>query len=294
MASRVLLLLPLAIIMPAQSVSTPISDILKHTTQSSPLPSNDYMGGGIANKPRRRSRNRHTASSRGPSSTSPVSSSIRRFKLMALRGGDIPEHMHQLKPVITEVQFPGRVMNTLDLYGIPRPEPIVLPDGTTYINPGWNKTIVKRGRGLPPQQGERVQIYLAVFGKDGDLTKKTWTTKKENGKHMDYEFYSQMPGNQVIRGLDCAVATMKMGEVARVCVEPFMGYGPKGHSMWGILPEQPLIMRVELVDIYGRIDEEESRREQIAKLKRRKRRRLLGIPPPEQKVFKPWYVKMRE
>ncbi|GAB5356432.1 hypothetical protein AAMO2058_000289300 [Amorphochlora amoebiformis] len=127
------------------------------------------------------------------------------------------------------------------------------------------------------------------------MQRKIWTTKLKEGKrHKKFEFYSQMPGNQVIQGLDYAVATMKPGEVARVVVEPWLAYGERGHRRWEILPHQRLILRVELVYIYNRVESEELREIEREKKRRKRRRMMLGIPPPEQKVFKPWYIKIKE
>jgi len=203
------------------------------------------------------------------------------------------ENMANIPEDLQFLTWPGRMVNSYDLHSIQLPPPVDMPDGTRYVNPGWNKTVVKRGRGQPPKTGELVRIELAVFGKDGDLTKKAFTTKTKNGKHKVYEFYSMLQGNQVVRGLDGAVSTMKPGEIARVCLESFAGHGQFGCPAWDIKPNQPLVMRVRLVHIHDRIENEDIIHDEREKRLRKKRRRQLGIPAPEQKVFKPWYIERK-
>lgn len=68
---------------------------------------------------------------------------------------------------------------------------------------GFEKAIVSAGTGPRPTAGRQVTVHCTGYGKDGDLTKKFWSTKDTN------EPFSFVIGlGQVIKGWDEGVMTM--------------------------------------------------------------------------------------
>jgi peptidylprolyl isomerase len=54
---------------------------------------------------------------------------------------------------------------------------------------------------------------------------------------------------EVIPAWDLAIATMKVGEQARIEADPSHAYGTAGFPAWGIMPDQVLHFEVELLSV---------------------------------------------
>ena len=42
---------------------------------------------------------------------------------------------------------------------------------------GFTKTLIRAGNGVKPSRGQNVTVHCMGMGKDGDLSKKFWSTK---------------------------------------------------------------------------------------------------------------------
>jgi peptidylprolyl isomerase len=81
----------------------------------------------------------------------------------------------------------------------------------------------------------------ARSGKDGDLTVPFWSTRDAG----QTPFTFVIGQSKVIPAWDQGVATMKLGEIARITAAPDFAYGAGGFAAWGILPNSVLIFEIE-------------------------------------------------
>lgn len=107
---------------------------------------------------------------------------------------------------------------------------------------GWSKELLKEGSGASPTRGKTVTVHCTGFGKNGDLSKKFWSTLDDNKP-----FSFQLGMGKVIRGWDEGVASMKLGERARFTLSPSYAYGAGGFPAWGIMPNSTLVFEIELL-----------------------------------------------
>ncbi|OUZ99784.1 Peptidyl-prolyl cis-trans isomerase [Macleaya cordata] len=82
-------------------------------------------------------------------------------------------------------------------------------------------------------------------GKNGDLTKKFWSTKDPG----QTPFTFKIGQGSVIKGWDEGVMGMQIGEVARLQCSPDYAYGPSGFPAWGILPNSVLVFEIEVLSL---------------------------------------------
>ena len=92
-------------------------------------------------------------------------------------------------------------------------------------------------------------MHCTGYGKDGDLDKIFWTTRKSAGAEKDDPFTFQIGLKKVISGWDEGVAQMSVGSRAKVKCSPGYAYGAGGFKAWGIAANSPLIFDIELLSI---------------------------------------------
>uniref|UniRef100_A0A0F7H0K5 peptidylprolyl isomerase n=1 Tax=Masdevallia picturata TaxID=125444 RepID=A0A0F7H0K5_9ASPA len=108
---------------------------------------------------------------------------------------------------------------------------------------GVQKEILKPGNGTKPVRGQNVTVHCTGFGKDGDLSKKFWSTKDPGQQPFSFKIGL----GSVIKGWDEGVMGMEVGEIARLQCSPDYAYGDKGFSAWGILPNSVLVFEIEVL-----------------------------------------------
>lgn len=110
---------------------------------------------------------------------------------------------------------------------------------------GIEKEILKSGKGPKPVPGQYVTVHCTGYGKNGDLSKKFWSTKDWGQKPFSFVIGQQ----QVIAGWDEGVLGMALGEVARLKCSPDYAYGAAGFPEWGIQPNSTLLFEIEVLKI---------------------------------------------
>uniref|UniRef100_A0A0F7H0J6 peptidylprolyl isomerase n=1 Tax=Cypripedium formosanum TaxID=53042 RepID=A0A0F7H0J6_9ASPA len=108
---------------------------------------------------------------------------------------------------------------------------------------GVEKEILTIGNGPKPIRGQNVTVHCTGFGKDGDLSKKFWSTKDPGQQPFTFKIGL----GSVIKGWDEGVMSMQVGEVARLRCSPDYAYGADGFPTWGIRPNSNLIFEIEVL-----------------------------------------------
>src|SRR5215213_9868057 len=96
------------------------------------------------------------------------------------------------------------------------------------------------GTGVSPKTGDRVTVHYTGWLQNG--------TKFDSSVDRGQPFVFTIGRGQVIRGWDEGVATMHVGDKARLTIPPEMGYGARGAG-GAIPPNATLIFEVELLGI---------------------------------------------
>ncbi|XP_042464408.1 peptidyl-prolyl cis-trans isomerase FKBP12-like [Zingiber officinale] len=110
---------------------------------------------------------------------------------------------------------------------------------------GVEKQLLKEGHGPKPTKGQSVTVHCTGFGKDGDLSKKFWSTKDPGQQPFTFNIGL----GSVIKGWDEGVMDMKVGEVALLQCTPDYAYGAGGFQAWGIRPNSPLVFEIEVLSV---------------------------------------------
>ena len=96
---------------------------------------------------------------------------------------------------------------------------------------GYEKKIIREGSGPTPVRGQTVTVHCTGYGKNRDLNVPFWSTKDPGQKPFSF----QLGLGKVIKAWDEGVATMKLGEVARITATPDYAYGAGGFPAWGFV-----------------------------------------------------------
>lgn len=101
------------------------------------------------------------------------------------------------------------------------------------------ETIVAGG-GPVPKSGDTVNVHYTGWLTDG--------TKFDSSVDRNEPFAFVLGAGQVIQGWDQGVASMKVGDKARLTIPPELAYGEAGYP-GAIPPRATLIFEVELLSI---------------------------------------------
>ena len=100
--------------------------------------------------------------------------------------------------------------------------------------------MITSGAGLAPRHGETVTVHYTGWLTDG--------TKFDSSVDRDEPFAFVLGTGQVIQGWDEGVATMRVGDKARLTIPPELAYGEAGYP-GAIPPNATLVFEVELLSI---------------------------------------------
>jgi FKBP-type peptidyl-prolyl cis-trans isomerase FkpA len=99
---------------------------------------------------------------------------------------------------------------------------------------------ITSGNGASPKRGDTVTVHYTGWLTDG--------TKFDSSVDRDEPFAFVLGTGQVIQGWDQGVATMRIGDKARLTIPPELAYGEAGYP--GAIPSNStLIFEVELLAI---------------------------------------------
>jgi FKBP-type peptidyl-prolyl cis-trans isomerase FkpA len=99
---------------------------------------------------------------------------------------------------------------------------------------------ITSGNGAAPQRGETVTVHYTGWLTDG--------TKFDSSVDRNEPFSFVLGAGQVIQGWDQGVATLRVGDKARLTIPPALAYGPEGYP-GAIPPNATLVFEVELLSI---------------------------------------------
>lgn len=110
---------------------------------------------------------------------------------------------------------------------------------------GWTKELIKAGAGLKPSRGQNVTVHCTgtVQANGHVFWSTSWDKSKGGGP-----FSFQIGMKQVIPAWDEGVATMQIGEKAKITATHEVAYGEAGFPAWGIPPRATLIFDIELLE----------------------------------------------
>ena len=100
--------------------------------------------------------------------------------------------------------------------------------------------MIASGGGLSPKHGDTVTVHYTGWLTDG--------TKFDSSVDRDEPFAFVLGTGQVIQGWDKGVATMRVGDKARLTIPPELAYGQEGYP-GAIPPNATLVFEVELLSI---------------------------------------------
>lgn len=99
---------------------------------------------------------------------------------------------------------------------------------------------ITSGDGASPKRGDTVMVHYTGWLTDG--------TKFDSSVDRNEPFGFVLGTGQVIQGWDQGVATLRVGDKARLTIPPELAYGEAGYP-GAIPPNATLIFEVELLSI---------------------------------------------
>lgn len=118
----------------------------------------------------------------------------------------------------------------------------------------FTKTIIKAGTGAYPTKGKKVTVAADLFLAADNTA--IWSTHKASGflfsaqqGAQPFTYASGVGG--VIRGWDEGVATMQLGEKAKLEIPWEAAYGADGHPGFNIPGKAALVFEIEVLHIEG-------------------------------------------
>ncbi|HEY3853283.1 MAG TPA: FKBP-type peptidyl-prolyl cis-trans isomerase [Verrucomicrobiae bacterium] len=99
---------------------------------------------------------------------------------------------------------------------------------------------ITQGNGVTPKKGDTVTVHYTGWLTSG--------AKFDSSVDRDEPFAFVLGEGQVIQGWDQGVATMRVGDKAKLTIPPDLAYGASGYP-GAIPPNATLIFEVELLSI---------------------------------------------
>ncbi|EDV28067.1 Peptidyl-prolyl cis-trans isomerase FKBP12 [Trichoplax sp. H2] len=109
------------------------------------------------------------------------------------------------------------------------------------VSDGVYKEILRPGNGAKVQSNNTITVHC--IGSLSTPLKKFWSTKDPGQKPFTF----QVGVGKVIKGWDEGCLTMAVGEVARITIAGYKGYGAQGFPAWGIPPNAELQFEIEIL-----------------------------------------------
>lgn len=109
------------------------------------------------------------------------------------------------------------------------------------VSDGVSKDILSNGTGRKIQRGDTITVHCT--GSLSTPLKKFWSTKDPGQSPFTF----QVGVGKVIAGWDEGCLTMNVGEIARITIAGYKGYGARGFPAWGIPPNAELQFEIEIL-----------------------------------------------
>jgi len=116
---------------------------------------------------------------------------------------------------------------------------------STQVSEGVQKELLKPGNGPHVKAGDQITVHCT--GSQAESGAKFWSTKDPGQKPFTFE----VGRGKVIAGWDEGCLTMSKGEIAKLQIASYKGYGDGGFPAWGIKPKATLIFEIEILTING-------------------------------------------
>src|SRR5208337_3293455 len=125
------------------------------------------------------------------------------------------------------------------------PSAMAQEPGTTMTTPsGLQITDITIGTGATPRPGQMCTVHYTGWLYENGAKGKKFDSSLDRGQPFTFKIAAQ----QVIRGWDEGVATMKVGGKRTLIIPPNLGYGARGAG--GVIPgNATLIFEVELLGV---------------------------------------------